>query len=301
MEQQSSSGLERRRSERRSVDYRTYAYIDAARYDVHTEDLSASGAFLATPDRLPVGTVLVLAFAPQTAGVQPVHLVARVVRVKAPPRPGVGVRWLRAATPGSDADLVGFLRDILRVSLDAGALALHRHGRFVHYQFGLTDDTATPPRPRVDPNDDVWKHERYPLQRDAEAPARRFDGPGSVTGVFLTEDFRVKSRIAGQLVYGKALYPAMVVEVGLKSLAVLCDGIPFTPGTRHRLRLEVSTTEKLYQVELMLIAQGRGSGPTTLFAVESLVEEGKPGLFEKYVKWHFVKEVAIAPRKAGPA
>ncbi|MBM4371267.1 MAG: PilZ domain-containing protein [Deltaproteobacteria bacterium] len=109
-------GAERRQFERRTLKTEIYCYLEGRRVDVRSSDISAGGMFIETDlTILPGSELAVVVKAQLLDGERPVFLAARVMRRQLRPCPGIGVRWERAATPGSEETLREFLRTLLGI------------------------------------------------------------------------------------------------------------------------------------------------------------------------------------------
>ena len=110
---------ERRTTARRELDEDVYCYIESARHDARTRDISAGGMFLSSDEDIPMGSLVAMVFRFQaSSGSSPVFLMGRVVRRQGPPRAGVGLCWERAVCSGPPVLLALFLRSTLGVTAD---------------------------------------------------------------------------------------------------------------------------------------------------------------------------------------
>ncbi len=163
-------GDERRRTQRRVLVEDLHCYIDSARIDAASSDISAGGMFVKTVTDAPEGARVALVFRSQAdVGSAPVFLVGRVVRVQRAPVPGLGLSWEKAVAFQAPP-LAAFLRTRLRLDPEQiSAQALGTLGR-VRYVFEF-------PGTRLDPAD-VLPFTRTPAPEEAPPPFPPMSGPG---------------------------------------------------------------------------------------------------------------------------
>lgn len=115
-----TEGIDKRQSPRRPLNERVFAYVDGARVDVESSNVSRGGLFVKTrrAEEIPLGARLVLVFHSPDALRHKIFLVAQVRRHQTAPVMGVGLSWEKAITPGSAQALATFLNKILDIRVE---------------------------------------------------------------------------------------------------------------------------------------------------------------------------------------
>jgi Tfp pilus assembly protein PilZ len=164
---------EQRQFQRYALAEKMYCYIDGARFDARSQDISAGGLFIRTPRQVPMGAHIALVFKdsndPDGA---PVFLVGKVMRRQSEPTPGIGLRWERATTEGSAARLELFLTlrmGILPTNIQRETYGPRREVRNAFYFSGEESATPAPKGRRL--GDPRPLQERTPQVRE-EPPFR---------------------------------------------------------------------------------------------------------------------------------
>jgi len=130
-----------------------FCYLDGARFDAVSKDISKGGIFLRTEKGVAQGSVVALVFrAEQRKSVDAIYLLGEVVRYQKGPPSGIAVEWLRAVTEGGENTLASFLRERLAVVSEVecqsyGARGEKRHiyrfpRDYVHVPTGSKGDAA---------------------------------------------------------------------------------------------------------------------------------------------------------------
>jgi hypothetical protein len=273
-------GNERRRDPRRPLDLEVFCYVDGARLDGWTADVSAGGLFLKTDVQqdIPQGVSVGLAFKAQDPGAAPVILFGRVVRRQDRDTRGVGIQWERAVTPGPPAELAKVLADVLGLEARDIRPCDDGSGRSAYdFRAGRTRIAA-------------GTQDFSGLPEAADWP--RTPGPGAVSR-------QVERRLGGVDVEVDAWAgparggaKATIRRLGTTALTLRrVDGKLFPDGEIVEVRFEIRTTGGRAQVTLRcrpfefdVAPEGEDDGTTSLEIVERH-EGANPGLFDRYVKW----------------
>jgi hypothetical protein len=88
-----------------------YTYENGRRFDANPRDIGLGGAFLysTSSERIAKGEVVGIAFDEEAGFAPPVFLFGRVIRKQGAPKPGIGLKWIRAVTSGDPDYLAHFL------------------------------------------------------------------------------------------------------------------------------------------------------------------------------------------------
>lgn len=88
-----------------------YTYENGRRFDANPRDIGLGGAFLysSSSERIAEGEVVGIAFDEEAGFTPPVFLFGRVIRKQGAPKPGIGLKWIRAVTSGDPDYLTQFL------------------------------------------------------------------------------------------------------------------------------------------------------------------------------------------------
>lgn len=106
---------ERRKVNRRPLDFEVTCYIDGARLEAHALDISVGGVFVGTDMArpVPIGALAGLVFVSESVGVSTTFLFGRVVRKQDVPVRGFAVEWEKAVSAGAPDELKVFLDQLL--------------------------------------------------------------------------------------------------------------------------------------------------------------------------------------------
>jgi len=291
--------INRRRAERRSFVEDVYAYVEGSRLDTLTANISTGGAFCRTTADIPVGASVAIVIKKQAEVKEAIFLAGRVTRRQAEPIPGIGVRWLKATTQTSAAELRWFLAGVLGVpephvqlEREPGRWEMLAVYRFPEHAPGADEDADVPgPEPPPDTSEPVAPPERaFPLNLASASYPRQPD-PGSLTVRITRNSLRAPASIKADLTLAGKTLPARIKYVSTSGLFVETDrtadmGAPAVVSFRIPVDdgyVPVQCHSRVLACEDS-VAEGKGLD----LEVTRLDEGAHPGVFKKYVRWlHF--------------
>lgn len=242
--------------------------------DATALNLSRSGAFLKTGDRLKVGTVLVLVLAQETATMRPIHLVARVARCQRAPV-GLGLEWLRAL---ADADggpaLRRFLDQQLGVQASWDEFTSEPGGKRITYRF----DVLAPRR---------WARGSVPSP--SPLPRRTYAAPGPVTGWVRMETSQVECSLRVRVRFGRRDVVTTAVQLGPSVIVLSGPNLPRERGQEVQLMLGVTAAGRHAVLRLRCISQGLSqlpqvTGQCARLQLQTITDPEQAQVYEQLLK-----------------
>lgn len=279
---------ERRAHPRRALQRGAFCYVDGSRLDGTSVDVSAGGVYLRTTDQrdVPEGTSVALVFTNPEHATRPVILFGRVARRQGGPSEGFGVRWEKAVTEGSKAELAAFLADLLDIraaTITAQPVAGSTDGRRV-----FVFPVASPPSPSSRPTP---PRPRSGFRDRTEAKAwRRGPEHGAVTQMVARQDLGVRVSMAATLTLADITTPVTITHLGLFGLSVEAPALQLAPGTLVLVRLEIASRSGALPITcecraLRPIPGEPEAARGVPLEILRLDEGAHTGVLVRYVKW----------------
>lgn len=302
-----------------------FCYLDGARFDAMSRDISIGGIFMRTTKMVPIGSVIALVFVSQhQKGVDAIYLLGEVARREDGPPPGLAVEWLRAVTAGGDRTLVRFLHSRLGLAAKVDVQQFGPKGEIRHVYRFPRDYVHAPVRSEEDTDYelDVPSEETMELEDPDDAPVlpRFLSAPMSnklstVDGVKAakTVDDVLSSRLDGRATTGpiseligrqETVWPVdLPVKVkyngrvqvgrltgaGAQAVCVRVREAPTDPG--HHVPMVIDLQSKKGKVQIKLecrIVNVDVKGPDNVeldLDIRHLEEGGHSGIFPAFIRW----------------
>jgi len=321
------NSADRRDFPRWGLEEEVHCYLEGARWDCRSRDVSAGGIFLRTTRDIPIASTVALVFKPQAmADGEPVFLLGRVVRKQPPPEGGVGLRWEKAILDGPPEVLAEFLTTVMKSAASrierkpVGRLGLVRSV----YRFSVDSHPVDAPARSTDAPGPAPRRSALPvagltttleeverldvrvvstssLGVGAGAPSLPREGragdpdypPGPITQRISHMDPKVPAGIGGLLDIAGSSYAVQIAFLGLKSMFVATHVVPVDRSAEVTISFGILTRGGVVQVRsccrMLEVDDGTTTGtPGIELQMLSVDEAGHPGILKQYVKWlHF--------------
>jgi hypothetical protein len=277
-------GEERRIHPRRPFRRELFCYIDGARFDARSEDISLGGMFVGTSagGAIPIGALVALVVKEGDLGAS-VFLFGRVVRRQLEPVPGLGLVWERAVASGAPDHLLMFLTrvfDIRSPELHIRSATGRGFSRYV-YEFPQGTPTGRPEPPAT-------AAPEGPAQQAPDEP-----DPGALTVAIERRRARTPCRLDVLLAFEGLSVPAVVRSIGTTALFVETRVGPTATGAPTDVHLEIATGQETARVVLECRvtdwARGtEGAAPGLDLEIVGCREGNEPGVFNRLLRFlHF--------------
>jgi len=146
----------KRRYRRWLLEEEILCYLDGARFDAISKDVSVGGIFLRTKKMAPLGTVMAMVFmAEHKEGVDAIYLLGEVARHDKGPPSGLAIEWMRAVTECGEKALVSFLQETLGIKATVEQQRYGPRGEMRQVFRFPRDYDQTPMRSEEDTNCDL--------------------------------------------------------------------------------------------------------------------------------------------------
>jgi hypothetical protein len=262
-------------------------YLDGARFDSRTWDLSAGGMLLRLedPDSVPLNGLVGLVFPVAGDTVRTCFLFGRVVRRQQTPLPGVGLKWESACTLSPPEVLADFLHRLLGIV--ARDIPQEPTGRGTQtksvYRFGGNMAAVAP----------GTRHPE-PVPGPAEGAGKAH---GAITQGLLRPDVQVAASVPANLTCEGVEVPVRLVRLGLKR--VFAD-TPFAPIDRSgqvSLRFAVLSKDERATIACQCIvwklSDGKSGTPRGLELEIVACDEGSSaGIYARFLRWMYFRSLA---------
>jgi len=303
-------GSERRRFERWSLQEGVYCYIDGARVDARSTDISSGGMFFETNKLILPGTEVALVFRTQLdKGDRPIFLVGRVMRRQLRPVAGVGIRWERASTPAPPEALAGFLQAVLRLQPRGIHERPYGSSGIVQavYEFPLNqellegarvrDDDVPPPTvggatfERTEELEDTMPEDVITAPPDKSPPP--IAGAGPLTTQIAASGTDAPADLGARVQVKKTWISVHVSSLGSEHMFAETMNAEIEPGLEAQVRFDLPVKGGVAQVSCRCRVVSRGkdfhtSAKGVLLEIIRVEEGKRPGIFASYVRWlHF--------------
>ena len=269
---------DRRNYERRLLGEDMYCYIDGARLDAASLDISQGGLFLTTVQDIPMGAVVALVFKlHQRVGSPPVYMVGRVVRKQTEPYRGIGLHWLKAVAEHTESleqfltELLGMTKPII-LSEGLGPLG---EDMAVHYF------------------PDVPAHSESAIVGtvpDSNSLAPTSPEPGPMTLKFKDDEQRAPADVDACLKVGDLTATVRVINLGRRAIFARSAFVPI--AVEEPLEVQLTIPRKggsailSCNCRVVHVHNGDESDPPGLEMRILSVDEGNyAGLLERYLRY----------------
>lgn len=280
-------GVERRVHPRKLLGEDMYCYIDGARLDAASLDVSAGGMFLTTPQDVPVGATVALVFKlHDRENSSPVYLIGRVARKQKTPFKGLGLVWEKATAEDGE-HLHGFVKSVLGIETGTAVEETHGPGdrpmSVFRFDPAALEDTAE--------LEDEPAEQAVPdsTRLDAETSPK----PGPMTIRMQADDIRVPAATPGAMKVGSQAVPVTVTSLGPDSAFVRTDLAPVSGSAAVQLEISVKTKHGpkavVFRCRVKAIDEGAATGTPGIELEFASVDEGEhEGILQRYLRWlHF--------------
>ncbi|MBM4388257.1 MAG: PilZ domain-containing protein, partial [Deltaproteobacteria bacterium] len=314
---------------KRKLEKDVFCYIDGARLDARSEDISAGGMFLKTEasDSIPHGSLIGLVFEFKSSTDNTTFLFGRVVRKQESPLKGAGLRWEKAVTVGTPEQLAQFLAKMLQIEdaeirqEDAGKKGLkksvyHFPGpekvqppKQVTTQFLRKPDAAAAAQGLKISETDLSrlnvqvvhteqpKAGRYaPMNISGEEQYPKSNKPGFISSIIQRKDLMAATSVDAAIETGGASLPVKITRIGIKEMFVstsLTLSDKKSPiNIKFPGRIKEGKAVITCACRLISVESDAGGGPGLYLGIEKMDEGGNPGLYLRFIKWIHFKELS---------
>jgi len=308
-----ADGIERRQYPRLACESELFCYLDGVRVDARSENISAGGMLLRTAIATPkTGQVVGLVFPGQQGWNRTTFLFGRVVRLVEGAEPGAGLRWEKAVTTGSVAELTAFLEKVLGIRTQQVAEVKGEGGQIKSvYTFPPAGEASFPPAGEAsfppaadaaDPGPDGGgrdgrgaSHADMPEPARVREPAARLPADdvrgfaagrtGSLTLMISRRDLEASASIQASIAIGGSRLLGRLTRVGRTSLFFESAFAPLTDVPRLVVRFDAGEpgSPRPIQVTCRLVSANPKDGGLDLQVV-TVDEGGAPGAFDQCLR-----------------
>jgi len=316
---------ERRHTPRKSREIDFHCYVEGHRFDSSTVDISASGAFLRTRAEVRRDTLVILHPKKAAVPIPPVVLVGTVVRQVDGYVSGLGVKWLKCFSMHGASAVYDFLLFFLemsaasvpipsqRIAESPGAGFDFQKSRFYRVNIPQQDEpdagrgktgryrtVASMPDEILDPTGSFQAAE---LDPEIEVPAEpllsppehpRSDGDGIVTSMLGVSKLRVPVKFPVRVVSGSTVHKGTVREIGLTTILVIThdDVDPGEDDVSIDLPVPLKSGTTWVRLQCRELSEGDSRAGVLDLHVKQILDESKPGLYERFVRYLCQKMLA---------
>lgn len=218
---------ERRQFPRMRMKQRIACYVKGQLVEATSDDVSQGGIFLATESAasVPLNSLVTLVFHSESKAGGTTYLFGRVMRQQALPVKGLGLKWVKAVSRGTPAQLALFLRNLL--DIDGEQLSRvyqdpkdENRSLFLFRALYGSETRPVLVTPRPSPVELVPK-----TQEEASEPSKPEEESGSARAAR-----RPVGDMEGTLYVGERTFPLRVTRLGQDGMFV---DTPYDPGGRN--------------------------------------------------------------------
>lgn len=295
------NGQDKRKHPRWDVDKKVFCYIDGARLDARSSNISLGGMFIRTDgaERVPLDSLVGLVFRASTPDQGTTFLFGRVVRKQDFPEAGLGLHWEKAVAVTPPEALAAFLKNLMGIeNLTIIQEATGPEGRVksIFWFDSIGVEPMNAERPPPVPED------RTPVQSLATtAPPYVEEGSklphsqesGAITTMVNRKDLRAPTSQLGILSVAGADLEVEITSIGIDGAMVDTGPLTLATGTEACLRFEIKTRAGVIPVTCNCrsgtVADSQSAGTANLDLEFTEVLEGDhEDVLRRYVKWlHF--------------
>lgn len=264
---------ERRLHPRSPMERDIVCYINGARFDAQSRNMGVGGMFLSFSGSKVIaeGSVVGILSKPRSGVATPLFVVGRVVWMKPPPFPGVGLQWVKVVTRGPAAELSRFMGEV----------------------FGLKDvhvRRETPSSGGEAVNACYFEPDgagQIELDKTFASP----DKPGAISEMTEQKGKTAATALDGRITLDGKEVDARVTQLGMTGLTVETQTAPMDTQDPVKVKMGIlskeGTTRVVCRCRIVAAVQTLRAIRLEL-AIEKLDEGRHSGILKRYVRWlHF--------------
>lgn len=275
---------ERRRYPRRSLNKPVICYVEGARIDACTQNLSRGGVFLRLGSEASAapGALVGMMISTPGQGRSSVFLFGRVIRVQALPFAGIALRWEKAVTAGTPQELHDFVKRVFglldsEITVEIVGKAGQQKSVF---QLGRPGERDPEPPSQT----------KAPVHVTAETHVVRSANPGVLSDMVDRKHRRVPVSIDAVGAAEGREFPLQITMLGTRSMAIDSPFRPTEARTPIIVSFKIVSRKGNAAVHCTCRVESQGKG--TIDGIPGLglsilrVDDGdNPGILDRYVKW----------------
>jgi len=282
-------GEERRIHPRREFRRELFCYIDGARFDAKSEDISLGGMFLRTDQaaRIPGGALVALVVRESGGDMsESVFLFGRVVRHQSTPETGLGLTWDKAVAAGSSAHLLSFLDQVFGIRSPQLGLKAGAGGGLARYVYEFASGGAAAREGAADSG-------AVATSAEVAEPLPAPSSGGAVAGALTTQIDRRKAQtpcaLGATLSFEGFSLHAAVRSMGLTAMYVETPVGPTASDAAVQVRLDLRAGEEdvplVFDCHVMSVETGGAERrPGLDLAIVAVDESGRAGVFMRHIR-----------------